>query len=160
MEVYRIVKEPFQAAPYDPLSVIGSKTNGGGRWNPPQYGVLYTATSPALALLETMVHFPRIGYGQLPSLYLLTIEIPDVSESIFWTDPMALPPFWRTGTLTQTQSVFVDWLESPFSLALGVPSVIIDTSYNLLIHPDHPLFSQISLTGVGQLPFDVRLWPS
>ena len=106
------------------------------------------------------VHFPRVGYGQLPSLYLLTINLPEVSESIFWTDPMALPPFWRTGTLTQTQPIFVDWLESPFSLASGVPSVMIDNSYNLLVHPDHPLFNQIQLKRISRLPFDARLWPS
>ena len=45
-------------------------------------------------------HFPRVGYGQLPSLYLLTIVVPDIPESLFWTDPMALPAFWRTGILS------------------------------------------------------------
>lgn len=159
MLVCRIVKEPFHTDPYDPLSVIGSTVNGGGRWNPPQHGVLYTATSPALALLETMVHFPHVGYSQLPSLHLLTIELPESAESIFWIDPLALPPYWRTGTLAETQTIFLDWLASPFSLALAVPSVIIDISYNLLIHPEHPLFGAVQLKHSSRLPLDTRLWP-
>lgn len=158
MDVYRIVKEPYHEAPYDPLSYIGSMTNGGGRWNPARIGVLYTATSPALALVETMAHFPNLTYSQLPGLHLLTIQIPEDDDAIFWIDPLALPTYWRTGTLMETQSIFIDWMESPFSLALAVPSVIIDVSYNLLLHPEHPLYSETKLLYQSKLSFDQRLW--
>ena len=158
MELYRLVKEPYHEAPYDPLSVVGSMTNGGGRWNPPHIGVLYTATSPALALVETMAHFPNAAYAQLPNLHLVTVQVPDDQEAIFWVDPLFLPTHWRTGTLAETQSVFIDWMESPFSLALAVPSAIIDVSYNLLLHPAHPLHKHVKLLHQSKLLFDQRLW--
>ena len=72
MNVYRILKEPYWD---DPLSVIGAEITG-GRWNPPGQGILYTATSPELALLETLVHFPKVVYKQLPRLRVFTLEIP------------------------------------------------------------------------------------
>lgn len=65
MQIYRILKEPYW---HDPLSVVGAEM-AGGRWNPPGLGVLYAATSPALALLETLVHFPKVSYHQLPKLH-------------------------------------------------------------------------------------------
>ena len=159
MDVYRIVKAPYHQAPHDPLSAIGSTKNGGGRWNPPQTGVLYTATSPALALLETMVHFPRVGYSELPELHQMTIHLADHPEAIFWIDPLQLPSYWRTGTLSETQSIFADWMKNPFSLALAVPSVIMDDSYNIILHPGHPLHETIQIRSIKKLGFDARLWP-
>lgn len=132
--------------------------NGGGRWNPPHIGVLYTATSPALALVETMAHFPSIPYAQIPDLHLLTVRIPDDQEAIFWVNPLSLPAYWRTGTLAETQTVFMDWMESPFSLALAVPSAIIDVSYNVLLHPAHRLYKHVTLVQQSTFPFDQRLW--
>jgi len=160
MDVYRINKEPYHT---EPLSVVGSHRYG-GRWNPKGIGILYTSRTPELALLETLVHLPALTLAELPQLWLSTLRLPNpanagqaVPDAIFWTDPARLPSYWRSGTLAETQSILSDWLVDPFCLAVAVPSVIIDLSYNLLLHPDHPAFAQIELVNQVQIPLDSRL---
>ena len=153
MTVYRILKEPYW---HDPLSVVGAAI-AGGRWNPPGMGILYTATSPALALLETLVHFPRVSYDQLPRLRLFALNVPD--HETRWIDPAFLPAEWPHPTaISITQTIFGDWLRQPADLALGVPSAIMDMSYNVIIHPDHPLFQTIAVVNELDLMLDQRLW--
>ncbi len=153
MDVYRINKEPYHT---EPLSVVGSNRHG-GRWNPKGIGILYTSRTPELALLETLVHLPALTLSELPQLWLSTLRLPDATDAIFWTDPARLPAYWRSGTLAETQSILTDWLVDPFCLAVAVPSVIIDLSYNLLLHPDHHFFAQIELISQVVIPLDSRL---
>ncbi|WP_080059262.1 RES family NAD+ phosphorylase [Spirosoma aerolatum] len=155
MKVYRILKEPYW---HDPLSVIGAEI-AGGRWNPPGVGILYTSTSPALALLETMVHFPRVSYDQLPRLRLFTLDIPD--GEVRWIQPDFLPADWAHPTaLPITQQVLREWLQHPVDFGLGVPSAVMDLSYNVLLHPQHPLYQTITITGEMDIALDKRLWTS
>ncbi|MBO0935346.1 RES family NAD+ phosphorylase [Fibrella sp. HMF5335] len=105
-----------------------------------------------------MVHLPMMAYAALPTFHLFTLAIPDEPGLIFYTEHSRLPPYWRTGTSDETQSIFADWLIDPFSLALAVPSVIMDLSYNVLLHPDHPAFDQIAVVDQMILPVDQRLW--
>jgi RES domain-containing protein len=154
MDVFRINKEPYHT---DPLSIIGSQRYG-GRWNPKGIGVLYTSRTPELALLETLVHLPPLTLAELPQIWLSTLRLPDdLNNAVFWLSPDRLPPYWRTGTLSETQTILADWLLAPFSLAIAVPSVIIDTSYNLLLHPLHPAFDQVEVVAQRPLSLDGRL---
>lgn len=153
MEVYRILKEPYW---HDPLSVVGAEL-AGGRWNPPGMGILYTATSPALALLETLVHFPGVRYNELPRLRVFSLQIPD--GEIRWIYPDLLPDEWTSPTaLSLTQSVFSEWLRSPTDLGLGVPSAVMDISYNILLHPKHRLYTNITVLDGTDIILDRRLW--
>lgn len=153
MDVYRINKEPYHT---DSLSVLGSERYG-GRWNPKGQGVLYTSRTPELALLETLVHLPPVGLTDLPQLWLSTIRLPELTNAIFWLDRTRLPVYWQTGTLAETQSILAEWMVEPFSLAIGVPSAILDVSYNLLLHPSHPAFAQIAVISQQPIPLDRRL---
>jgi RES domain-containing protein len=153
VNVYRILKEPYWD---DPLSVKGAQI-AGGRWNPPGIGILYTAASPELALLETLVHFPKVIYDQLPRLRVFTLLIPD--GEVRWIDPLLLPDEWADPTaMPLTQSVFQEWLAHPVDLGLGVPSAVVDISYNVLLHPQHPLHETIQITAGEDLLLDRRLW--
>ncbi|CCH54264.1 RES domain protein [Fibrisoma limi BUZ 3] len=153
MNVYRILKEPYWD---DPLSVIGADI-AGGRWNPPGRGILYTATSPELALLETLVHFPKVIYEQLPRLRVFTLEVPD--GEVRWIYADLLPDEWAEPTaLPLTQTIFAEWLEQPADLGLGVPSAVVDISYNVLLHPQHSLYQTIQVVDEHDLTLDRRLW--
>lgn len=153
MKVYRILKEPYW---HDPLSAIGAERTG-GRWNPPGQGILYTASSPELALLETLVHFPKVIYDQLPRLRVFTLAVPD--GEIRWIYPELLPDEWAEPTaLPLTQAIFREWLQNPFDVGLGVPSAVVDISYNVLLHPKHPIYSTIRVVGEQDLILDRRLW--
>lgn len=153
MDVYCINKEPYHTAP---LSVVGSQRYG-GRWNPKGLGILYTSRTPELSLLETLVHLPPITLAEVPTLWLSTLRLPDTLETIFWLDPTQLPAHWKTGTLAETQSILTEWLLEPFCLGLGVPSAVMELSYNILLHPAHPGFKRIEVVGQRLLALDARL---
>jgi len=54
----------------------------GGRWNSPGTALIYCASSPALAALESWVHLPitmRVRDG-LPLLVLVSVFVPDEME--------------------------------------------------------------------------------
>lgn len=153
MNVYRINKEPYHT---DPLSVIGSHKHG-GRWNPKGVGILYTSRTPELALLETLVHLPLLTLPGLPRLWLSTIHLPDEADTIFWLDPSRIPAYWKSGTLAETQGLLSEWMAAPFCLAIAVPSAVMELSYNLLLHPQHPAFAQVKVLGQVPIPLDSRL---
>ncbi len=155
MNVYRINKTPYHT---DPLSVIGSHRHG-GRWNPKGMGILYTSRTPELALLETLVHLPPITLPELPQCWISTIQLPDEPETIFWLFPNQLPSYWHSGTLAETQTILADWLAAPFCLAVAVPSVILDESFNLLLHPEHPAFAQVRVITQRPIRLGSRLRP-
>lgn len=153
MDVFRILKEPYWT---DPLSVVGAQ-KAPGRWNPKGLGILYTSSSPALALLETMVHFPAVDYEDLPALRLFTLSIPD--DEIRWANPALLPPDWDDpAQLPVTQTHFQEWLLTPSELVLAVPSAVLAVSWNFLIHPQHPRFEQIQILHQKDIALERRLW--
>jgi len=154
MNVYRINKEPYHT---EPLSVVGSHRHG-GRWNPKGLGILYTSRTPELALLETLVHLPPLTLAELPQLWLSTLRLPELPDSVFWLDPALLPSYWKSGTLAETQMILAEWLNDPFSLAIAVPSVILDVSYNLLLHPQHRAYAQIEVINQVPIPLDSRFF--
>lgn len=153
MDVYRISREPYHT---EPLSVVGSYRHG-GRWNPKGLGILYTSRTPELALLETLVHLPAVRLSELPQLWLTTLRLPNLEQNVFWIDPARLPVYWRTGTLSETQTILSDWLTEPFSLAVAVPSVILDMAYNLLLHPQHSGYEQLMIVDQRPILLDSRL---
>lgn len=69
MKVYRISKQKFA----NDLTGLGASIVG-GRWNSKGKSILYTASSRALAMLETLV---RISNIPVPDFVIAEIEIPD-----------------------------------------------------------------------------------
>ncbi|WP_445482309.1 RES family NAD+ phosphorylase [Larkinella rosea] len=147
----------------EPLSTEGARLFG-GRWNPKGYPLLYTTSSPALALVESLVHQPRVNYEKLPKLFLITLELPSVpfseNEGTLVTSfpPETLPAFWNEESYERTQWILRDWLSAPQTLAAAVPSVIVPMSFNYLIHPAHPDFSSIRVVKQEPFPIEHRLW--
>ena len=159
MDVFRINKEPSHERPWhtNPLSIVGSHKFG-GRWSPKGTGILYTSRTPELALLETLVHLPPVTLPELPRLWLSTLRLPNVPDAVFWLDPSLMPAHWQSNTLADSQCLLNEWLQKPFCLALGVPSVILDMSYNILLHPLHPAFAQVEVMRQVEIQLDGRLW--
>lgn len=105
-----------------------------GRWHQAGRPVVYTATSPAGAMLEVLVHL-EIDPEDLPStMQLLRIELPDsVSQA-----PMPeLPPGWNVDT-GLTQGIGNLFLDGNQALLLPVPSAILPSTTNVLLNPQHP----------------------
>lgn len=150
MIVYRICVEEFSTD----LSGLGAMKYG-GRWNTKGNAVLYTSSSCALATVEYTVHL-RLGNYQ-NYFRLVSIEIP---EGIFVKQLgfENLDNNWKSFPFQfSTQKIVNEWIKSKESLALKVPSVIVQWEFNCLINPQHEDFSKVKLIGNEPFVFDQRL---
>ena len=147
MLVYRLVQAPFHQ---EPLSGEGAARYG-GRWNPRGFALLYTTESPALSLLEILVHLnPR----HIPDYHLVTIDVPD---SIRVYEQVQLPAQWRatgSGSPLPSQTFLLPWLQQPDTLLVRVPSAVLPGMANYLLHPRHPLFAACRM--VQNEPFEIN----
>lgn len=107
--VFRTVKEKYA---HEPLATEGARLYG-GRWNPKGYPLLYGTSSPALALIESLVHQPRVSYKKLPKLILFTVNVP---ESVTHFSLADLPDYWNEESYERTQWLLRDWLINPATL--------------------------------------------
>lgn len=155
ISIWRIATEtPSYAA--DDLTGVGAKVTG-GRWNRPGLPVLYCASSPALACLETLVHLPS---GGLPlNRYLVEIEIPDdlwaKREGYQVKD---LPVGWDALPAARESLDFGDaWLSSRKAAVLMLPSVVSPEDAVILINPAHPDAAKIKAFKRRKWLYDPRL---
>ena len=129
-----------------------------GRWNTVGHAVTYCATSPALCVLEKLVHVedPTL----LPELVMVTYEIPDTVkiEDMQLKD---LPTDWR-GREAWSQETGDAWHEGRATLLLRVPSAIVPIAgspdLNVLINHNHPATADIRIIGEAAFSLDPRLF--
>ncbi|MFZ4858572.1 MAG: RES family NAD+ phosphorylase [Desulfuromonadaceae bacterium] len=152
MLLYRVTTHVFARD----LSGRGAQLYG-GRWNPKGVAALYTAETPAQALLEFLPHFPDTCPPH--ALVLVTITAPDnlyieeMSKNDLPSDWDAKPP----GVLTVR--IGRDWLIAGETTALRVPSVMLPfgMAWNLVLNPLHPQFSELTVIEVVPFAADPRL---
>ena len=142
--------------PADDLTGKGAEITG-GRWNQKGTAMLYTASSRALACLETFVH---LNTGGLPlNRYLVAIEIADNLWNAARVETVAsLPVGWDAEPASLTSiDLGSAWAKGSTSLLLSVPSVIVPEEANILINTRHPDASKIRATKVRKWLYDPRL---
>ena len=142
--------------PADDLTGKGAEITG-GRWNHVGTAMLYTATSRALACLETFVH---LNSGGLPlNRYLVSIEIADdLWNSARVETAATLPVGWDAEPASLTSAdLGTDWAKASTSLLLAVPSVIVPEEANVLINTRHPDAARIKATKVRKWLYDPRM---
>lgn len=139
---------------YSDLKGIGGiKTPG--RWHNKGIPVVYLAESPALAMLEVLVHF-EMAPDEVPETYqLIEIELPD-SAGVWELSADALPENWQADQ-EWTRSAGDEWLSGLESALLKVPSAIVPNCYNYLFNPRHELAEKAKIVSVQTHPFDTRL---
>ena len=151
MLVYRLLQAAYR---HEPLSGQGAALYG-GRWNPKGLSLLYTTESPALSLLEVLVH---INPKRIPEYHLVTLDVPDSIRSY---QAVELPPEWRaTGSVQPlpSRTFLLNWLREPDSLMVEVPSSIVPIMANFLINPRHSLFSSCRVVNSEFFEIDERLY--
>lgn len=148
MKVYRISKCQY----INDLSGTGAALYG-GRWNSKGTYILYTAASPSLALLETVVHMTGIAAA---SFCILCISLPDAAiDEIALED---LPNSWQSNPPDENLKSFGDeFIRKGTSLGLKLPSVIMPEEFNVLLNPHHQDMKKLKIEYVKQLPLDKRL---
>ncbi|MFS2139345.1 RES family NAD+ phosphorylase [Duganella sp. Dugasp56] len=147
------VEAPTYAA--NDLSGAGAKMTG-GRWNSIGTPLVYSATSIALATIETVLH---IRSGGLPfNRFLVRIDVPDaVWGARIVLDP--LPGGWDAVPSGMTSRMTGDaWAALNRSALLLVPSVSVPDEYNALINPQHPDATSITATTIKRWIYDPRFF--
>ncbi|MCF3109779.1 RES family NAD+ phosphorylase [Niabella sp. CC-SYL272] len=148
MKVYRISK----CAYIDDLSGTGA-ARFPGRWHSKGTYVLYTAASPSLALLESVVHITTIIKLDL---CILGLEIPERSIRTFST--ALLPDDWfHHPAPDQLKNIGDRFVKDGTFFALKVPSAVMPEEYNYLLNPAHPDFKSVKVIYSRHLRMDQRL---
>jgi RES domain-containing protein len=151
MLVWRICKAKYAATSF---SGEGARPYA-GRWNPAGVAMVYTSTSMALACLEFFVHLdPSVAPNDLVSTSA-TIPSGLAIEGVRIAD---LPTDWQATEHPALQILGADWIASQRSLALEVPSVVVEGEWNVLLNPAHPDFDRITLNEPKPWSFDQRMF--
>lgn len=126
-----------------------------GRWHNRGIPIVYLSETPALAMLEVLVHF-ELDLSEIPANYQL-LEV-DYSQrtGMSHLHKNSLPDGWQDD-LELTRAIGDEWLMSASSLLLRVPSAVVPHSYNYLFSPRHPAASAAEIVSVRLHPFDARL---
>lgn len=149
--VWRLTKAKYAARA---LSGYGS-TLRGGRWHPRGRPVVYCASSPSLALLETLVYVERLDLLRFEYVAIPVTLRQDRVERIA---PDELPADWRAWPHpASTQALGARWLDEQRSVALEVPSAVVPRERNVLLNPLHPCFREVAAGEPEPFPLDPRL---
>jgi len=150
MRVWRLFRKRFRSTAF---------TGAGGmyaasRWNHLEVPMVYTATSRALAALE---FFVNLETDEAPDdLLIAEATIPD--ECVETLNLKELPRNWRTLDNERCRDLGSEWAASLRSLALQVPSAVVEGDWNVLLNPKHPRFAKVVLGAVKPFRFDERLF--
>jgi RES domain-containing protein len=150
MFVYRIARRAY----IDDLTGLGARLYG-GRWNHQGTAMVYASESRSLATLEYLVHLPP---AFVPTdLAIATLEIPDdIPAEDLTIDGM--PEDWRRFPAPlRCADLGASWIRSRQTLLLRVPSAIVEEEFNVLINPEHPHMSSVTIRNVEPYAFDDRL---
>lgn len=150
MRLWRLIKTKYAQTAFDGE---GARLYG-GRWNSPGTRIAYASDSSALAVLEVLVNLK--DDSMLSSYSLVAATIPD--KLLETLDRGILPPNWNSSPVPPSVQAIGDmWAKNKKSMALRVPSTIVEASYNILIHPAHPEFHRFEITAIDPYRFDHRL---
>lgn len=150
--VFRLIKEKHIATP-----LAGGSALRGERWNPPGVDVLYTSSSPELALVEVLAGLMPIRFDELPKFFLITILLPD-DEPIRVYTPADLPSGWHLPVRPPIcQTFFGNWLSGTEELAVSIPSAVVPFSNNVVIHRAHAAFEKVRVESIQPFTVDGRL---
>jgi RES domain-containing protein len=125
-----------------------------GRWHSAGTRVVYTAESPSLATLETLVHLRR--RNQLPAYHLVPCSFRDAL--VHEVDASTLPADWFAPISPSSLRTYGDsWARERISAVLRVPSAITQIEHNYLLNAEHPDFAAIEIGESRPFRFDLRL---
>jgi RES domain-containing protein len=130
-----------------------------GRWNTEGESVIYTAGSTSLSCLEVLAHKSGSALNS-GKFSMAVIEFPDdgLLKEILLSDLQTLNAAWfKVIHYPITQKIGNQWLADAKTLALKVPSAIVDREYNFLLNPKHQDFSRVKILDITPFNFDNRL---
>lgn len=126
----------------------------GSRWTPPGYPAVYTSSSIALTVLETLVHTDS---SVMPTHQVISVAVPS-KLAITAIELNQLPEEWRATPSPETlQTIGREWLDSANTVILQVPSVIVSLESNYVLNPLHKDFKKLIISPPKSFIIDTRL---
>ena len=145
MLLYRIARKQF----INDLSGRGAEL-AGGRWTLKGIPAIYTSSSLALCICETLVHTDK----DIPPINMCYAEI-DVPDEYISEE------FFNEVSLEHGLNIGTNWLKESQSLAIKVPSTLMPQTYtadfNVIINPRHKDFLKVKIVRIEEVNFDMRL---
>jgi RES domain-containing protein len=120
-----------------------------GRWSWASREVLYTSSTPELAVLEALAHRAE----NEATHWLCVVHLPDAAQV---RRVRGLPEDWRTQQ-SLTRCLGNAWFDRMSSPALLVPSALCHEGSNVLVNPFHPRARGLRLQVLRRFDFDRRL---
>jgi RES domain-containing protein len=150
MHVWRLFRRRFHSTAFTGAGGLYAA----GRWNHLEIPMVYTATSRALAALE---FFVNLEPNEAPDdLLIAEATIPD--DCVETIDLKLLQRNWRRLNNQRCRDLGSAWASSLRSLALKVPSVVVDGDWNVLLNPKHPQFAKVKIGSAEPFRFDERMF--
>lgn len=150
MQVWRLFPGRFRALAFTGVGGLYAAR----RWNRMGTAIVYTATSRALAALE---FFVNLEPNEAPDdLLIAGATVPD--DCIEELDLDLLPRNWRSLNNERCRSLGSEWAASQRSVALKVPSAVVDGDWNMLLNPQHQDFAHVEIGPAKPFRFDERLF--
>ena len=150
MKVWRLFPARFRETAFTGVGGLYAAR----RWNHLGTEMVYTATSPALAALEFFVHLDP-NYAP-DDLLLAEAAVPD--DLVEQLDLALLPARWRQLNNLACRDLGSGWAANGRSVALKVPSVVVDGDWNVLLNPKHANFKKIKLNAPKPFHYDARMF--
>jgi RES domain-containing protein len=150
MQVWRLFPRRFRSTAFTGVGGLYAA----GRWNHLGVAMVYTSTSRALAALE---FFVNLEPNEAPDdLAIAEASVPD--EFIESLELDLLPPNWRGLNHATCRDLGSGWAASNQSLALQVPSAVVDGDWNVLLNPKHPEFTRVRIAASKPFRYDERMF--
>lgn len=148
LAVWRLVKEKYIT---EAFSGRGAKLYP-GRWHNKGAGVVYTAGSVSLAILEMLVQAAVI-----PVYWSVRATLPR-GLPVTRLELASLPDDWRDSPAPGLiRAIGSEWYAAGQSCALAVPSSLVPSEFNYILNPEHPDFSRMIIGAGEKIPLDGRL---
>jgi RES domain-containing protein len=150
MQVWRLFPERFRETAFSGVGGLYVAS----RWNHLGTEMVYCATSPALAALELFVN---LDPNEVPDdLLMAAAEIPD--DLIEQLELELLSADWRELNNLACRDLGSGWAASGRSVALRVPSAVVDGDWNVLLNPRHADFTKIQIDAQKPFRYDGRMF--
>lgn len=149
---YRVLRKRYAQNPFDGQGAY----HYGGRWSSPGVRLSYASEHQSLAMLEYFGHLDKDDPPE--DLVLAVAEVPD-DVSAERIEPGALPRNWFDPAATPELMRFGDeFAQRQEHCLLVVPSVLVRSEYNCLLHPDHRDFRRVVVRELQPLSYDPRMF--
>ncbi len=150
MQSWRIAKKAYAL---DRLGTGARLT--GGRWNSQGIAAIYAGLTPEIAAMEKLVHTSDL----LPKDLVLTrIDLPGGQRLYKRHKVEDLPDGWDALPSSTAAIAMGDaFLLSAKHLGMIVPSSVMPEAFNVVLNPNHPAFSAVTISIVRPFEFDSRL---